>query len=207
MKSYGHINMQQNELQETVLAVETNFPAMPVPGRLVFKDSRLYICISFNSGNPVWIPLTNEINNYEHVQSSSSSVWTIDHNLNTTLPSVQVYGADYRVVFPDDIQIVSNNQVKVKFTRPITGRAVVLTGESAVKAGTDGSVTRPTYSYVHTQTEPSMTWVIDHYLGYQPITRVFIGNEEIQPSMIYHDNNFTTTITFTQPYVGVARLI
>jgi hypothetical protein len=200
MKSYGHINMQQNELQETVLQVETNFPAKPIPGRLVFKDSRLYICISIDTGTPVWIPLTNEIESYEHTQSSSSSTWTIRHQLKTTLPSVQVYGPDNRVVYPDDIEVVDNNTVVVYFTLQTTGRAVVLTGS-------DSGLTRPSHSAEHIQTTPSTTWVIQHNLGYMPIVRIFVGNEEVQPLSITHNSNFQCTVTFTQSLVGIARLI
>jgi hypothetical protein len=200
MKSFGHINMQQNELQETVFQVETNFPALPVPGRLVFKDQILYICIAISTGTPVWVPLTNEIDSYEHVQSSTSGQWTIYHGLNTTLPSVQVYGSDNRVVYPDDIEVVSNNIVKVYFTNASTGRAVVLTG------GNTGNP-RATYSAEYTQTVPSDTWVIQHNLGYAPIVRIFVGNEEIQPLSITHDSVFQCTVKFSQAFVGQARLI
>lgn len=200
MRSFGHINMQQNELQETVIQVETNFPSLPIPGRLVFKDQILYICISIDTGTPVWIPLTNEIESVEHVQSSTSGLWTVAHNLNTTLPSVQVYGPDNRVVYPDDIEIISNNVVNITFNRPTTGRAVVLTG---TKVGT----TRPHYSAEYTQTSPNTVWVIQHNLGYNPIVRVFIGNEEVQPMSIIHDSLFQCTITFTSAKVGIARLI
>ena len=61
MKSYGHINFQQNQIQQVALEVETNFPDVPVVGRLVFKDKVLYVCAEIALGTPVWIPLTNEI--------------------------------------------------------------------------------------------------------------------------------------------------
>lgn len=200
MRSFGHINMQQNELQETVIQVETNFPAQPVPGRLVFKNQVLYICISITSGTPVWIPLTNEIESFEFVQSASANVWTITHNLGTTLPSVQVYGADNKVVYPDDIEIISNNVVNVSFNRPQTGRAVVLTGNQS-------GMPRTQYAAEFTQTTPSDTWVIQHNLGYAPIVRIFIGMEEVQPMSITHNSLFQCTVKFTQAFVGIARLI
>lgn len=200
MRSFGHINMQQNELQEVVFSVDTNFPSMPVPGRLVFKNSTLYICISITEGTPVWVPLTNEIASYEHIQSSSDLVWTINHNLGTALPSVQVYGPDQKVVYPDDIEIIDRDNVKVYFNRVTTGRAIVLTG------GSEGAK-RPNYAFEYTQTSPSAVWVIDHNLGYNPIVRVFIGNEEVQPMSIIHNSLFQTTISFTSAKVGQARLV
>jgi hypothetical protein len=120
--------------------------------------------------------------------------------MNTTLPSVQVYGADNKVVFPDDITIVDNNTVKVNFARAVTGRAIIL-------SGTRSGSNRPTYAYEHTQTTLSNTWVVPHNLGYNPIVRIFVGNAEVQPMSIVHDSLFQCTISFTQQYVGIARLI
>lgn len=200
MKIYGDINMQQNELQQAVLQVETNFPSAPIPGRLVFKDRILYICIEINSGTPVWVPLTAEIGSYEYVQSVSASEWIITHDLTTTIPSVQVYGADNKNLFPDDIEVLSSDTVKITFSAPLTGRAVILAGP---KSGNKPAA----YSFDYTQTSPSDTWVIDHNLGHSPIIRIFVGNQEIQPISISHDSLFTTTVTFGAAVVGQARLI
>ena len=200
MRSYGHLNMQQNELQQAVLQVEQNFPATPVQGRIVFKDSIVYICIDIAQGTPVWIPLTNEIDSYTHVQSGSANTWYVTHNLNTTLPSVQIYGADQRVVYPDDIAIVDNNTCVITFGTPITGRAIILSGcTTGTSKQTDG------FEYI--QTTPSSVWVIQHNLGYQPIVRIFVGNQEIFPTSITFDSFFQLTVTFDQAYVGIARLI
>jgi len=200
MKSFGNINMQQNELQEVALSVESYFPSLPVPGRLVFWQKRLYICVSIDGGLPVWVPLTKEVESFEFTQTVAAKEWVINHNLHTTLPTVQVYGADQRLVIPDEIEIISDDQVKVYFGAPVSGRAAVLIGATM---GTP----RPMYSYEHAQTNPSATWVIPHNLGYHPVVRIFIGNEEVQPQSIVHDSNFQVTVTFTQPYVGNARLI
>ncbi len=200
MKSFGHIDLNQNELQQAVLQVETNFPATPVVGRLVFKGGIVYICLDIEEGTPVWIPLTNEISSYSHVQSTSSDEWVINHNLLSTLPSVQVYDADNRIVFPDDIEIISNSQIKVTFGAAITGRATLL-------VGSDVGVMHPAVAFEYTQTSLSSTWVVRHYLGYYPATRVFVGNTEIFPDTITHDDLFQTTLTFTSPVMGVARML
>lgn len=200
MKFYGDINMQQNELQQAVIQIETNFPSAPVPGRIVFKNQILYICIEIDSGTPVWVPLTNEIESYEFVQSASASTWNVNHNLNTSLPSVQVYGADNKVLFPDDIEIIDNNNVQLTFGQLLTGRAIILTGSQTGAA-------RPSFAFEYTQSEPSTTWVVVHNLGYIPVVRVFIGNDEVQPLSITHDSLFQTTITFSTPAVGIARFI
>ena len=38
MRHYGNINLQQNELQNAVLPIDTYFPVNPKVGQLVFKD-------------------------------------------------------------------------------------------------------------------------------------------------------------------------
>ena len=201
MDFQGHINLNDNELQQAVLKTETNFPANPKAGRIVFKDKRVYMCVELSGGLPVWVPLTNEINTYLHTQSSASTTWTITHNLNTTTPLIQFYDNTNGLFFSDSITIDSNNQVTATFGGAATGRAVVMYGSIT---GNE----RATYAYTHYQTNTSTSWVISHNLGYYPIVRVFVGaNQEIQPYSIIHDTIYQTTVTFTQTYTGTARLV
>jgi hypothetical protein len=200
MKFYGHANLQQNELQNAVLPIETAFPVSPKVGQLAFVNSTVYICVSLAGGLPVWVPMTREITAYTHSQNTAAAVWTVDHGLNTTSVQVQIFDNYSRVVIPDDIEVLSPNTVRVTVATAATGRAVVLTGHF------DGNV-KPTYSYTHYQSTSSTTWVVTHNLGYNPIVRVFIGNQEVQPATITHDSSNQTTITFSSPQVGYARLI
>lgn len=199
MKVYGHVNMQSNELQQMAIGVETNFPASPEPGRVVFKDKRLFICTEIAAGIPAWIPLTAEINTYEHIESSVSLQWTVTHNLDTVTPLVQVYNqSDNTMVFPDDIEVVDNNTVIITFGTGVVGRAIVMAGAGV---GTD----KPPRTYEYTQTTLSDTWTVTHNLGYTPVVRVFVGGSEIIPSGIEHVDNFTSIITFTSQQVGYAK--
>ena len=201
MDFQGHINLNNNELQQAVVQTEQNFPANPTAGRLVFKDRRVYMCVEVSGGVPAWVPLTNEINTYVHTQETATSVWTVTHNLNTTSPMIQLYDTTNTMFFPQSIDIVSNNQVTITLGTDSAGRAVVMYGSIT---GND----RATYSYTHHQTNTATTWTINHNLGYHPIVRVFVGaNEEIQPQTVIHDTLYTTTITFSQTYTGIARLI
>ena len=200
MKFYGHANLQQNELQQAVMQIEEAFPQDAKVGRLAFVNSILYICVSLTNGLPVWVPLTRELTLYTHSQSLASDFWTINHDLNSTGVQIQVFDNAGRVLIPDEITIVDNNTATVELNTAIVGRAVVLTGHN------DGIV-KPTYAYTHYQSTPSDTWVINHNLGYHPIVRVFIGNNEVQPMSIEHNSNSTVTIRFTQPYVGLAKLV
>jgi hypothetical protein len=200
MKFFGHANLQQNELQRAVIPLNTNFPTTPVVGELAFTNSILYICVSVADDLPVWVPLTREITLYTHNQSTSSTKWTITHDLNTTSVLVNVYDAANKMVIPSDISVDSPSQITVSLNTEMTGRAVVLSGHF------DGNV-KPTYAFTYYQTDSSTTWTIVHGLGYQPIVRVFIGNQEVQPLSIVHDSVNQVTITFTTPQVGVVRLI
>jgi len=199
MKTFGDINFQQNEIQQAVIQLENNFPAIPKAGQLTFKDKILYICAEIQEGVPVWIPLTNELNTYIHYQNFQSDVWTINHSMNVGTPNVQVYEQDNRMVIPESVEIISNQQVVVRFGRPVTGRAVVLSG-SEVGQVSEQSV------FEHFQTDLATTWTISHGLGFAPIVRVFIGNTEVLPQTITHPDLFTTVITFSEPQIGIARL-
>jgi len=200
MKFYGNANLQQNELQQAVIQIEEAFPRNPNVGRLAFVNRILYICVSVTNGLPVWVPLTRELTLYTHTQDVAADVWTIDHGLNTTGVQVQVFDNQGRVIIPDEITVVDNNTVTIEVSSPMVGRATVLSGHN------DGSV-KPTYAYTHYQSTPAATWIVNHNLGYNPIVRVFIGNNEVQPLGIEHTSNTSLTITFSQPYVGLAKLV
>lgn len=200
MKFYGNANLQQNELQQAVIPIETGFPVSPKVGRLTFVNSILYICVSITNNLPVWVPLTRELTLYTHSQTSAAMSWVIPHNLNTTSVQVQVFDTSNRVIIPAEITTDNANQVTVTFTAVTTGRAIVLTGHN------DGNL-KPTYAYIHYQTNAASSWVVAHNLGREPIVRVFVGNQEVQPVSITHDTTNQLTIAFSAAYTGVAKLI
>lgn len=200
MKFYGHANLQQNELQNAVLPIETAFPASPKVGQVAFVNSIVYICVSLANSLPVWVPMTREITAFTHNQATASDTWTIVHGMNTTSVQVQVFDDSSRVVIPDGIEVLTPDSVQVTLGTAAAGRAVILTGHF------DGNV-KPTYSYTHYQNDSSTSWVITHNLGYNPIVRVFIGNQEVQPLSVTHNTTNQTTITFSTAQVGYAKLI
>lgn len=199
MKFYGHANLQKNELQNAALQTLTTFPTSPVVGMMAFVNSVVFICVQAGA-LPVWVPLTREITAYTHVQASSSTTWTIMHNLNTTSVNVQVYDNLNRVVLPNEIETNSPNSVSITFAAAQAGRAVIVSGHF------DGNV-KPTYAYTHYQNTASTAWVVVHNLGYYPIVRVFIGSNEVQPASIVHDSTDQLTISFSTAQAGYARLI
>ena len=200
MKFYGDAHLQQNFLKEAAIPLDTYFPTVPVVGQIVFKDRILYICVEISSGIPIWVPLTNEITSYTHIQNTDAVLWTINHPLNTAHVSVTVYDTSNRVVLPNEVTVTSAGQVVVNLGTAAQGKVVVLTGNF------DGT-TKPTYSYEHYQTTPSTTWIIPHGLSRYPIVRIFIGNQEVQPASITFDTLEQVTVTFTTAQVGQAKLI
>jgi hypothetical protein len=200
MKFYGHANLQQNELQNAALTTLSSFPASPVVGQIAFVYSVVYICVSISNSLPVWIPLTREITAYTHTQASASDTWYIVHNLNTTSVNFQVYSDASQVVIPAEIETTGPNTGTISFNSPMTGRVICITGHF------DGQV-KPTYAYTFYQSSGSTTWTIVHNLGYNPIVRIFIGNQEVQPASITHDSTTQVTVTFTTAQAGYARLI
>lgn len=200
MKFFGHANLQQNELQQAVMPIETAFPVEPKVGRLAFVNSILYICVSIDQDLPVWVPLTRELTLYTHTQNEAAETWTINHGLNTSGVQVQVFDEAGRVMIPDEITITNSNSVLVEMNTAMAGRAVVLTGHQ------DGAV-KPTYSFTYYQNPAAATWTVTHNLGYHPLVRVFVGNSEVQPASIVHNSNNDMTITFSAPFAGVAKLV
>lgn len=200
MKSYGNLDMNENKLARFAIEAESNFPETPIPGRVVFKDKKLYFCVEVLQGVPAWIPVTTEIDTFiHHVHSSApSTTWTITHNLNSTCPLVQIYDTTQHMVIPDEVVPVDNNTTTVHFGWPMAGRAVLMIGNEREGA------TRSVAAYEYAQVTPSTSWTLEHDLGYNPIVRVFVGQAEVQPDTVVHTDVFTTVITFSAPTAGVA---
>lgn len=199
MKFYGHSNLQQNEPQNAVLTTVTSFPTTPVVGQIAFVNSIVYICVTAGA-LPVWVPLTREITAYTHVQSTPSSSWTVQHDLNTSSVNVQIYDVNGKVIIPDEITSITTTSLTVDFSTGVAGRAVCVAGSL------EGNP-KPAYAYTFYQDSASTTWTIDHNLGYYPIVRIFIGTNEVQPQSISHPTANQTVVTFSTPEVGYARLV
>ena len=178
----------------------TSFPSSPLDGMLAFVNNRLFIYLASDTA---WVPLTSTISYYVHSQGTAATTWSIAHDLGFGTVNVQVYDEDSMVVIPD-IEIIDNNNVEVTFLSATAGRAVVVAGEPAV--GGQPTVT-PQFGFLHTESAPATTWVVNHGLGYYPITHVFnAGGTEVFPTIV-HDTVFKTTITFTTATAGTARFL
>ena len=135
MDFHGNINLQQNLMQRMVVQSEDNFPVTPIVGRVVFKGAKLYMCVAINNTIPVWLPLTNKIDTYVHTEAVAATTWTVTHNLNTTIPLLQVYNAAGEMLIPDSVTPTSNNVMEVTFSAAVDGTAVVLFGDLMPQSG------------------------------------------------------------------------
>jgi hypothetical protein len=68
---------------------------------------------------------------------TSSSLWTVNHNLGTDYPDVTVWDSNKNIVFPNRIESVNTNQVKIYFSQPISGHVSLSRGGHIVT----GSIT------------------------------------------------------------------
>jgi len=200
MKFYGHVNLLQNEIQAATLQTENEFPVSPTVGRVAFVNQVVYICADIQEGIPVWVPLTNEIGTYVHVQDVAASTWTITHPLNTSFVLCQTFDGNNAMFIPNEINIINATTVEVICGVAAAGRAVLVAGSL------DGA-RKPLYALEYTQASPQSNWVINHNLGYAPIVRIFIGQAEVQPASIVHNSMNQVTISFLTPQIGVAKLI
>ncbi len=200
MKIHGNLDfLGIGSLLQAGFGVETNFPADPQPGRTVFKDSVLYFCTEILGGLPVWVPLTQTLTMLRWTQSVAALEWTIEHNLNTNAVFVQVYDGDGKWIMPDSILTNELNQVTVAFNTPMVGTVIIMRGQ------TEGAP-QPLTAFEQSFTN-SDTWVVNHQLGYNPIIRVIVGTNEVQPESIVFNSTMQATITFSTPQTGSVRCV
>lgn len=197
MEVHGDFDMRENAIGRVRITAETNFPANPSPGRFCFKDKMLWVCSELDGDLPVWVPLTTQIDTVVFDQTQAAMEWTINHQLDTASPIVQIFDQDSNVVFPDSISNIFN-RVTVRFAGSQAGRAVLMLGNPFGQR-------RQHIAYQNNYS--GTTWVVDHMLGYYPIVRVFVNNNEVQPQSIVNNSLNRVTITFASSETGTVRCI
>lgn len=200
MKINGHLDLQGNMLRNVTLEPLTSWPAEPKPGSFLFKDKRVYVCLSIEEAIPVWLPMSNELQTHVHDQFNAATEWVIDHQLQAAGCILQVLNSDNHAIEYDEAEFVFNQAI-VRFAEPQSGRAILVHG------ATEGI---PRLPVAHQQTFPeeSVIWVVNHNLGYEPIIRAFSGQMEIQPYAIAHsEDGKTATLTFSSPVSGRVRCV
>jgi hypothetical protein len=59
---------------------------------------------------------------------------------------------------------------------------------------------------IHVQTNPSMTWVVNHVLGVKPSVQTFLPNNKKIEGDIEHIDNNMLVVRFSRPYTGIVTL-
>ena len=58
----------------------------------------------------------------------NSNLWVVDHNLGTDYPDVTVWDSNRNIIFPNRIESITANQIKIYFSIPVTGHVSVSRG-------------------------------------------------------------------------------
>ena len=136
---------------------------------------------------------------YLHSQSVASTTWTVNHNLEYDYPSVTIYDNTNKVIIPDEITRISNNQLTITFASAESGNAHVSVGGISNIAGD---------RYLYTQSTPASTWTITHALNYKYVNvDVYDNNDQLMlPQNVTATNNNTLTLVFATPTSGNATI-
>lgn len=199
MKINGSFDLQGNLLKNVTLEPVESWPLEPKVGSFIFKDKRIYLCLDIANDVPAWLPMSAELQTHIHDQFVASTVWEIDHSLETAGCIVQVLSGDNKAIGFDEVDF-SFNHAKIHFAVPQAGRAILVMGS------TEG-IPRPVVAYEQTFTDEQV-WVVNHQLGYMPVVRCFIGAMEVQPDTLVHNEEMTQAIaSFSSPVTGRARCV
>lgn len=63
---------------------------------------------------------------YEHIQSTASSTWTVNHGNNSEKILISVYDQNAEQIIPDSIKVINTSTVTVKFSSSISGKAMII---------------------------------------------------------------------------------
>jgi len=80
-------------------------------------------------------------------QTTPSTTWTVNHNLNNAYPSITIYDNNGYVIIPKNILANNANQTTVTFSYPATGYATVVVAGTTVTTASY-ALTAATASYV-----------------------------------------------------------
>lgn len=69
---------------------------------------------------------------------------------------------------------------------------------------------KPASTYLHTQSTPAVSWVVDHCLGTYPAIDVYVSmngqTQKILPLHVTHSTVNRCTVTFTEALSGYATV-
>lgn len=130
-------------------------------------------------------------------QSIAATTWSLNHNLNTNTPLVQIYDTTYNQIIPQFVSASNATTIIVGFGIPTAGYAVVSTGGTLTVTGSNVILNQPT---------PATTWSFQHNLNYQyPVFQIYGSSDEvIIPQTIIATDATSSLIYFPSPVSGKA---
>jgi hypothetical protein len=154
-------------------------------------------------GTPTPEPSSSSLIGFTYIQNIAKRTWTMTHGKNTENVFLQVYNKNGDFIIPNSIHTTLNSIIAT-FNEPCQGyaQAVLFLSNNYINLPNNNV---PITEFV--QTSPSNMWIIEHYLGYNPITRIYVDNILIQPESIIHDSLNKVSIIFDRPLVGLVRFI
>lgn len=194
MRILGNLDLLNNLLSNHCLPHETSYPADSKAGMVRFIGKRVMLCVEVQDGLPMWLPMTQELNTYMFEQEAVSSVWTINHGLNSAQPIIQCYDTDGNMMWADRYETVDPDTLAVHWGQPVKGRAQLMSGSIL-------GVPRESVAYAK-EFVASDTVIVTHNLGYFPRTVVIVDGYEVQPLSVSNDSNMQLTVVFGTPVSG-----
>lgn len=167
------------------------------------------LSLTFSSATAGYVAVVGDSSNttayFEYTQSSPSSTWTIDHNLDTRYVAVTpIYSNNESVIGRYDYPTVEYQ----------TANRVVITWDTAEvgKVAVVGSTDATGY-FLYEQNVASNTWVVNHnldtqYLSVTPVDAAgfsYVGRYDY-PN-VYYNNSNTLTLTFSSAVTGNVAVI
>ena len=152
---------------------------------------------------------------FQFTQATGSSSWTVNHNLSTFTPLVDVYDFAYNQLIPAGVSSISSNTTQITFSTAQAGYAIISKGSGISSEIAVSASFATTASYASNvgvnfeQVTPSDTWTIVHNLNNKhPLVQIYNSSDAtIIPQAIVGTNTSTVTITFSTSISGYARVI
>jgi hypothetical protein len=152
---------------------------------------------------------------FNFTQAVGTTTWTVNHNLNTSTPLVNVYDSGYNQLIPAGVTSTTANTTQITFSTAQTGYAIISKGSGISSQTAVSSSFATTASYASSvgvnfvQSSPSTTWTINHNLNNRyPLVQTY-GSDSLVliPQSISGSSVNTTIITFSTAISGYARVI
>jgi len=118
----AHINGIGIKHRATEISVDdTNFQNIYGTNVQQALDSIDEVITNVSTGGEVALVRT-----HEHQQDSAQVAWYITHAKNSRRPTVTIYDEDNVMTFADEVKVIDQNTVRVAFSTPQRGRAIIL---------------------------------------------------------------------------------